>query len=107
VLKIIKSKNNFEHILSLFFRASPPAIFRCEAQFRAFGGETVATDKRVELRPDLELERMIPVPQAAEINCMSKDTFVRNHSDIIVKLSARRVGVRLRDALAIGSRPVA
>ena len=64
------------------------------------------TNRKTELRPDLELLRVLPVEQAAEIAGISKDTLRRNHPEIIIKLSTRRVGVRLRDALAIG-RPVA
>jgi hypothetical protein len=67
----------------------------------------VATNRNVELRADIELQRVIPVRQAAELAGISKDTLVRNHPEIVIKLSTRRVGVRLRDALAIGSRPVA
>jgi hypothetical protein len=65
------------------------------------------TNRKVELRPDLELLRVLPVREAAEVAGISLDTLRRNHPDIILKLSTRRVGVRLRDALAIGGRPVA
>ena len=47
----------------------------------------------------LELETIIPVPKAAELRGISRDTFKRHHSDLIRKLSPRREGVKLRDAL--------
>jgi hypothetical protein len=46
-------------------------------------------------------ERVIPVPTAAHINSLSVDTYKRKHGGTIVKVSDKRVGVKLRDALAI------
>jgi hypothetical protein len=60
------------------------------------------TNRKVDLRPDLELQRVIPLRQAGEVAGISADTIRRNYPEIIVQLSPRRVGVRLRDALAIG-----
>jgi hypothetical protein len=65
------------------------------------------TNRKVDLPPSAEMLRVIPVAQAAEVAGISADTLRRNHPEIIIKLSPRRVGVRLRDALAIGSRPAA
>ena len=65
------------------------------------------TNRKVDLLPSAEMLRVIPVAQAAEVAGISADTLRRNHPEIIIKLSPRRVGVRLRDALAIGSRPAA
>jgi hypothetical protein len=62
--------------------------------------------KRIELRPELELDRIISLPQAAEMRGVSVDTLKRRNPEIIVRLSPRRVGVRVRDVLTIG-RPVA
>jgi hypothetical protein len=64
------------------------------------------TNRKTELRPDLELLRVLPLRQAAEIAGISLDTLKRRYPEIVIQLSPRRVGVRLRDALAIG-RPVA
>jgi len=55
--------------------------------------------RRAELRPEHELNRVIPLQQAAEIRGVSVDTIRRRFPEIIVQLSPRRIGVRLRDAL--------
>ena len=60
------------------------------------------THQKVELRPDIELQRVIPLRQAGEVAGISADTIRRRYPSIIIKLSPRRVGVRLCDALAIG-----
>jgi len=56
-------------------------------------------NRRAELRPEHELNRIIPLKQAAEIRGVSVDTIRRRNPEIILQLSPRRVGVRLRDAL--------
>jgi hypothetical protein len=58
-------------------------------------------------RPDIELQRVITLREAAGIAGISLDTIRRRYPQIIIKLSPRRVGVRLRDVLAIGERPIA
>jgi hypothetical protein len=60
---------------------------------------------RVQLSPEQELRRVLPLEQAAEITNLSPDTLKRRHAALILKLSPRRLGMRLSDALAIG-RPV-
>jgi hypothetical protein len=60
------------------------------------------TNRRTELRPDLELQRVVTLREAAEISGISLDTIRRRYPKIIVQLSPRRVGVRLCDVLAIG-----
>ena len=67
----------------------------------------VLTNRKTELRPDLELQRVVTLREAAEISGISLDTIRRRYPQIIIKLSPRRVGVRLRDALSIGDRPLA
>jgi hypothetical protein len=52
-----------------------------------------------ELLSALERMRIIPVPQAAQMNNLSTDTFRRQFAHLIVRLSAKRIGVRLGDAL--------
>ncbi len=51
---------------------------------------------------DLELERKITLKQVSEITTLSEDTLRREHSDKILKLSPKRRGMKLRDALALG-----
>lgn len=69
--------------------------------------DKVLTNRKTELRPDLELQRVVTLREAAEISGISLDTIRRRYPQIIIKLSPRRIGVRLRDALSIGTRPIA
>ncbi len=59
------------------------------------------TNNRVTLSRDLELERIVPLDQAAELSTLSLDTLEREHADKIIVLSPRRRGMRLRDALLL------
>jgi hypothetical protein len=47
------------------------------------------------LSPDLERKKIIPLQQGAELQGTSVDTLKRNHPDKIIKLSKRRLGIRL------------
>jgi hypothetical protein len=49
---------------------------------------------------DIELERRIPVSEAARIQGISEDTFRRCYPDLIEQLSERRQGVKLRNVIA-------
>jgi hypothetical protein len=49
----------------------------------------------------LELERVLALGEVERITGISKDTLQRHHADKIVRLSPRRRGMKLRDALAI------
>jgi hypothetical protein len=53
----------------------------------------------IALTPEQELERLLPVGQAAEMNNVSLDTWRRRFPHTIVRISKRRNGVKLRDAL--------
>jgi hypothetical protein len=59
------------------------------------------TYNRVALSPEQELNRILPLEQAAEICSLSADTLRRRHPDKLIRLSPRRVGIRLRDALML------
>ena len=50
----------------------------------------------------LELRRKITVAEAARLNGISADSFRRHYPHLIKKITKQRVGVVLRDALAIG-----
>jgi hypothetical protein len=59
-----------------------------------------ANDKRPKpLPPDLQPRRMISLPQAAELRGISVDTFKRNYKHLIVRVSPRRLAVRLGDVV--------
>jgi hypothetical protein len=49
----------------------------------------------------LELESVLPLPEVEEITSLSEDSIKRHHRDKLVNLSPRRVGMKLRHALAI------
>jgi hypothetical protein len=57
------------------------------------------SDKGAERFSARELETIIPVSEAAKLRGISRDTFIRHYPDLIRKLSTRRNGVKLRDAL--------
>jgi hypothetical protein len=54
-----------------------------------------------ELLRGLEGERVISVAEAARLNGISVDTFMRRFSDKVVKITEKRRGVKLKVALAI------
>jgi hypothetical protein len=59
------------------------------------------TSNLVQLSPERELDRIISMEQAAAVSGLSADTLKRRYSDKIIKLSPRRIGMRLRDALLL------
>jgi len=52
----------------------------------------------------VELARIAPLTEAARLAGVSKDTLQRHHSDKILRLSPRRLGMRVGDALQLGTR---
>ena len=53
------------------------------------------------LSPELELERIVSLGTAEKVSNLSPNSWKRRHPDKIIKLSPRRLGVRLRDALML------
>jgi len=53
--------------------------------------------------PGLELERMLTLDETAELTGLSTDTLRRRYTHLIRRLSPRRVGMKLRDVLTIGT----
>lgn len=49
----------------------------------------------------IELRRVVDLDEAARLTGLSKDTLKRHHRDKIRKLSPRRLGMRVGDALAL------
>lgn len=47
----------------------------------------------------IERERIVSLPEAARLRGCSIDTLKRNDANKIIRLSPRRVGMRVRDAL--------
>jgi hypothetical protein len=48
---------------------------------------------------DLALARIVTLREAAQLAGCSEDTLKRRHSAKIIRLSPRRLGMRIRDAL--------
>jgi len=61
-----------------------------------------AATRRYTLPVALEGERIISVVEAAEICGVSADTLRRRYGHLILNISPRRRGIRLRDVLSIG-----
>jgi hypothetical protein len=51
----------------------------------------------------LDLERVLPLPEVEKITSLSSDSLTRHHRDKIIELSPRRIGMKLKHALAIAS----
>ena len=47
----------------------------------------------------IELLRIIPLTEAAKLSSISPKGWHRHHRDKLIRLSEKRVGVRLKDAL--------
>jgi hypothetical protein len=52
----------------------------------------------------LELERVLPLAEVEKLTNLSPDTLKRRYPEIVVQLSPRRVGMKLKHALAITGR---
>jgi hypothetical protein len=55
----------------------------------------------IQLSPELELDRILSLQQAAQLNSLSAATLRRHYADQIIELSPSRLGMRLRDALLL------
>jgi hypothetical protein len=51
----------------------------------------------------LEIERIVTLAEAARLTGLSEDSLRRHHAHLIRRLSPRRVGMKFRDVIAIGS----
>jgi hypothetical protein len=52
---------------------------------------------------ELELERMLSMPEICALTGLSRDSIQRHYRHLLRQLSPRRVGMKLRDALTIGT----
>jgi hypothetical protein len=57
--------------------------------------------------PPLELLRIAPMDECERLSGLSQDTLAREHSDKIKRLSKRRNGMRVLDALMLSEADVA
>lgn len=51
----------------------------------------------------LEREAVLPLVEVERITSLSADTLKRNYPELIVRLSPRRVGMKLKNALRIAA----
>ena len=65
-----------------------------------------ATKRRYKLPLELELERIVTLREANEISGLSPDAWLDNYPDLILRLSPRRQGIKLKHVLNVG-RPAA
>lgn len=49
----------------------------------------------------LELQRIVSLQEAERLSGMSVDTIKRRHADKLIRLSPRRLGIRVGDALML------
>jgi hypothetical protein len=75
---------------------------RHHAELLASVGETPFRTTS-ELLSGLEGMRIVSLPEAARLNDLSVDTIRRRFPHLILKLSDKRVGMRLRDALSLAT----
>ena len=61
-----------------------------------------ATKRRYRLPVELELERIVTLQEAAEISGLSRDAWQDNYPELIIRLSPRRLGIRLKHVLSVG-----
>jgi hypothetical protein len=61
-----------------------------------------ATKRRYRLPVELELERIVTLQEAAEISGLSRDAWQDNYPELIIHLSPRRLGIKLRHVLSVG-----
>jgi predicted HTH domain antitoxin len=59
------------------------------------------TEPKTELSREFELARIVSLDEAARLRNVSVDTLMRHERDRIIRLSPRRLGMRLKDALAL------
>jgi hypothetical protein len=66
-------------------------------------GTNRPTDRRIEINQYdvIELNRIVSMKEAVRLSNVSEDGWHRYHADKIVRLTPRRIGVRLRDALML------
>jgi hypothetical protein len=49
----------------------------------------------------LERERIASMAEIRHLTGLSRDTIVRHHGNKLIRLSARRVGMKIKDVLAL------
>jgi len=55
-----------------------------------------------QLSPELELERIVTLREAYDLSGLSPDAWRDNYPDLIIQLSPRRQGIKLKNVLSVG-----
>ena len=58
--------------------------------------------RRFELSHELELERIVTLTEAHDLSGLSPDTWRRRYPQLILRLSPRRCGIKLKHVLNVG-----
>lgn len=58
--------------------------------------------RKVRLTPELELERIITLKEAHELSGLSPDAWKDNYPEYVIRLSPRRLGIKLKHVLNVG-----
>jgi hypothetical protein len=75
-----------------------------EPNFASIAKEAKAKMHDPDRAPDwLQMESVIKMPAASKITSLSADSIRREYPDLVVQLSARRDGIKLKHALAIAA----
>ena len=64
-----------------------------------------AQKRRYKLPPELELERVVTLEEAYAISSLSPDAWRDNYPDLVIQLSPKRQGIKLKHVLAVGQTP--
>jgi hypothetical protein len=75
-------------------------------KLRAYLARMSTTDPDFAAITALERKRKVSVREAAALNSVSEDTFRRNYSHLIKRISKRRQAVELGDAIDLPPAPV-
>ena len=66
-----------------------------------------ATKHRYRLPPDLEGEKIVSLREAYELTGLSVDGWRDHYPHLILRLSPRRLGIKLKHVLGVGQEPAA
>jgi hypothetical protein len=64
-----------------------------------------AAKRRFTLPRELEQERILTLQEAYEISSLSPDAWKENYSHLLVRLSPKRWGIKLKHVLNVGQQP--
>lgn len=103
-----------KHVPSTSPRVDPDVIAAAAGRFVAKASDATPKHQRQDRPPPargpppdlaglskLERLRIAPMPEASRLSSLSEDSLRRNHRDKIIKLSPRREGMRVEDALML------